>query len=202
MIKINLLSPSDRLDVKWGKTNRLIVSNFLILIIGQLILTLIFLISIKYLDAESNGLNKQLENIQVRSEAMEVEEIKNSIEKYDKQFKVILELQKDRPAFTEVLEEFSEIIPAGIRINNIDIKPKANEIVRRTKRDSEKADDADNSGKFDFNITGTAKNRESLLEFENSLRNSEIFVDLIIDLSNYDNKNNDFKYSMTVDRGW
>ena len=202
MIKINLLSPSDRLDVKWGKRNHLIVSNFLILIIGQLILTLIFLISIKYLDIESNGLNKQLENIQVRSEAREVEEIKNSIEKYDRQFKVILELQKDRPAFTGILEEFSEIILPGVRINNIDIKPKVNEIVSRTKRDNEKTDDADNSGKFDFNIIGTAKNRESLLKFENSLRNSEIFVDLIIDLSNYDNKNNDFIYSMTVDKSW
>ena len=202
MIKINLLSPSDRLDVKWGKRNHLIVSNFLILIIGQLILTLIFLISIKYLDIESNGLNKQLENIQVRSEAREVEEIKNSIEKYDRQFKVILELQKDRPAFTGILEEFSEIILPGVRINNINIKPKVNEIVSRTKRDNEKTDDADNSGKFDFNIIGTAKNRESLLKFENSLRNSEIFVDLIIDLSNYDNKNNDFIYSMTVDKSW
>ena len=143
-----------------------------------------------------------MENIQVRSEAREVEEIKNSIEKYDRQFKVILELQKDRPAFTGILEEFSEIILPGVRINNINIKPKVNEIVSRTKRDNEKTDDADNSGKFDFNIIGTAKNRESLLKFENSLRNSEIFVDLIIDLSNYDNKNNDFIYSMTVDKSW
>ena len=201
MIKINLLSPSDRLDVKWGKTNHLIVSNFLILIIGQLVLALIFLVSIKYLDIESNNLNKQLENIQVQSEAKEVEEIKTSIEKYDKQFKIILELQKDRPVFTKVLEEFSEIIPSGVRINNIDIKPKVDKIVSRTKRGSEKTDNANNAGKFDFNITGTVKNRESLLRFENSLRNSEIFVDLVIDLSNYDNKNNDFKYSMTVEMG-
>ncbi|MCK5466019.1 hypothetical protein KAI56_00780 [Candidatus Parcubacteria bacterium] len=201
MIKINLLSPSDRLNVKWEKINHLIASNFLILIIGQLILVLIFLASIKYLDVESNGLNKQLENIQVQSEAKEVEEIKTSIEEYDKQFKITLELQKDRPAFTEVLEEFSEIVFTGVRISSIDVKPKVNKIVSRSKRNDEKTNDADNAGKFDFNIIGTTENREDLLKFENSLRNSEIFVDLIIDLSNYDNKNNDFKYSMTVDMG-
>jgi len=201
MIKINLLSPSDRLNVKWEKINHLIVSNFLILIIGQLILVLVFLASIKYLDVESNGLNKQLENIQVQSEAKEVEEIKTSIEEYDKQFKITLELQKDRPAFTEVLEEFSEIVFMGVRISSIDVKPKVNKIVSRSKRNDEKTNDADNAGKFDFNITGTTESREDLLKFENSLRNSEIFVDLIIDLSNYDNKNNDFKYSMTVDMG-
>ena len=110
-------------------------------------------------------------------------------------------MQKDRPAFTEVLEEFSEIVFTGVRISSIDVKPKVNKIVSRSKRNDEKTNDADNAGKFDFNIIGTTENREDLLKFENSLRNSEIFVDLIIDLSNYDNKNNDFKYSMTVDMG-
>ena len=193
MIKINLLSPSDRLSAKWGKINRLIVSNFLILIIGQFILVFVFFISIKYLDIQNNSLNKKLENMQVQSEIKEVEEIRISIGEYDKQLKIILELQEDRPAFTGVLEDFSKIIPAGVKIISIDIKPKADEVVRKTTKN------ANNVNKFDFNITGTVEDRESLLEFENNLRNSEVFTDLIIDLSNYDNKNNDFRYSMTTD---
>lgn len=193
MIKINLLSPSDRLSAKWGKINRLIVSNFLILIIGQFILVFVFFISIKYLDIQNNSLNKELENMQVQSEIKEVEEIRISIGEYDKQLKIILELQEDRPVFTGVLEDFSKIIPTGVKISSVDIKPKADEVVRKTTKN------ANNMNKFDFNITGTVEDRESLLEFENNLRNSEVFTDLIIDLSNYDNKNNDFRYNMTTD---
>ena len=54
--------------------------------------------------------------------------------------------------------------------------------------------------KLDFKITGTVKDRENLLKFENNLRDSKTFVDLIIDLSNYDNKDNDFRYSMTINK--
>ena len=193
MIKINLLSPSDRLSAKWGKINRLVISNFLILIIGQFILVLVFFISIKYLDIQNNSLNKELENMQVQSEIKEVEEIRISIGEYDKQLKIILELQEDRPVFTGVLEDFSKIIPTGVKISSVDIKPKADEVVRKTTKN------ANNMNKFDFNITGTVEDRKSLLEFENNLRNSEVFTDLIIDLSNYDNKNNDFRYNMTTD---
>jgi len=189
MIKINLLSPSDRTSAKWGKINNLIVFNFLILIIGQFIFAFIFLVSIKYLDIENSNLNKQLENMQVQSEIKEVEEIKTNIKGCDEQLRVILKLQEDRFNFTRVLEDFSKIIPVGVKINNINIKPKEN---------GEK-ENINNSSKFDFEITGIVKNRENLLEFENSLRDSEIFVDLIIDLSNYDNKNNDFSYRMTAD---
>lgn len=199
MIKINLLSPSDRSSAKWERINNLIVSNFLILIVGQFILALMFLFSIKYIDLENDSLNKQLENMKVQLEIKEVNKIKSSIEEYDKQFKIILELQEDRFAFTEILEDFSKIVPAEVRINNIDIKPKVNKIIQKTKRGGNKTSNADNAGKFDFNISGTVKDRESLLKFENNLRSSEVFIDLIIDLSNYDNKNNEFKYSMTID---
>ena len=199
MIKINLLSPADKTSAKWEKINNSIIFNFLILIIGQFILVFMFLISIKYLDIENNDLNKQLENMQVQSEIREVEEIKTSIREYDKQLKTILELQEDRSIFTGVLEDFSKIISVGVKINSIDIKPKVSETVNKTKRGSNEIKDTSKTGKFDFNITGTVKDRESLLKFENNLRNSEVFIDLIIDLSNYDNENNDFRYSMTID---
>ena len=199
MIKINLLSPSDRLSAKWEKTNRLIVSNFLILIIGQFVLMFIFLASIKYLDIENSGSNKQLEHMQTQSEIREVEEIKTVIGEYDKQSRIILELQEDRFSFTEILGNFSEIIPIGIKINSIDIKPKVNKIVNKTKRDNNEKENAINTNKFDFNIIGIAKNRESLLKLENNLRDSKVFADLIIDLSNYNNENNNFRYSMTIE---
>lgn len=199
MIKINLLSPADKTSAKWEKINNSIIFNLLILIIGQFVLVFMFLISIKYLDIENNDLNKQLENMQVQSEIREVEEIKTSIREYDKQLKTILELQEDRSIFTGVLEDFSKIIFVGVKINSIDIKPKISEIVNKTKRGSNEIKDTSKMGKFDFNITGTVKDRESLLRFENNLRNSEVFIDLIIDLSNYDNENNDFRYSMTID---
>ena len=187
MIKINLLSPSDRLSAKWEKINCLIIFNFAIFIIAQLVLASIFLVSIKYLEAESKSLDERLENIQVRAEIKEIEEIKISVGRYDSQLGSILRLQEGRPAFTGTLENFSKIIPAGVKINSINIKPKG-----------EEKENLNNEGKFDFNITGTVKSRENLLEFEDNLRDSEIFLDLITDLSNYDNENRNFKYRMTV----
>jgi len=194
MIKINLLSPSDRLSAKWGKINHLVVSTFLTLIVGQFILVLFFLVSIKYLDIEINNLDKQLKVMQVQSEIREVEEIKISIGEYDEQLKAILELQENRFIFTEVLEDFSKIISTGVKINSIDIKSKVSETAKKTKSANNK-----DANKFDFNITGTVEDRESLLKFEDELRNSEVFIDLIIDLSNYDNRDNNFRYSMTID---
>lgn len=193
MIKINLLSSSDRLSAKWEKINRLVISNFLILIIGQLILVLLFLVSIKYLNIEINNLDKQLKTMQVQSEIKEVEKIKISIGEYDKQLKIILGLQENRFIFTEVLENFSKIISTGVKINSIDIKPKVSESAKKIRNGNN-----EDANKFDFNITGTVENRESLLKFENDLRSSEVFIDLIIDLSNYDNEDNDFRYSMTI----
>jgi Tfp pilus assembly protein PilN len=198
MIKINLLSPSDKLSAKWEKINHLIISNFIILIIGQLVLLLIFLISIKYLDIESGNLDKQFESIQVQAEVKEIEEIKVGISECENQLGSILNLQENRYVFTGTLEDFSKIIPAGVKINSIDIKPKISETFKKTKRDYNKRS-ADDKNKFDFNITGIVSSRENLLKFENSLRNSEVFSDLIIDLSNYDSENNNFRYSMTVD---
>ena len=199
MIKINLLSPSDRTSARWEKINNLIVFNLLILIIGQFFLVIIFLISIKYLDIENSKLNRQLENMQIQSEVRDVEEIKTMIGKYDKQLKIILELQEDRTAFTGILEDFSKIIPVGVKINSIDIKPKVSETTGGIKRSNNEKKDKNDATKFDFNITGTVEDRENLLSFENNLRNSEIFVDLVIDLSNYSNEDNDFRYSMAVD---
>ena len=198
MIKINLLSPSDKLSAKWEKINHLIISNFIILIIGQLVLLLVFLISIKYLNIESGNLDKQFESIQVQAEVKEIEEIKVGVNEYENQLGSILNLQENRYVFTGILEDFSKIIPAGVKINSIDIKPKVSETFKKTKRDYNKRS-ADNKNKFDLNITGIVSSRENLLKFENSLRNSEVFSDLIIDLSNYDSENNNFRYSMTVD---
>lgn len=198
MIKINLLSPSDRLSAKWEKINHLVFSNFALLIIGQLVLAFIFFVSIEYLNAENRNLDKQLENMQVQADAKEVEEIKNDIKKYDKQLKNIIELRKSHYIFTDVLEDFSEIVPAGIKINSIDIKPKNFGIAKKIKGEDNNKKETGNKNEFDFNITGTFKNREDLLKFEDILGNSEIFLDLIIDLSNYNNKENNFRYGMTI----
>jgi Tfp pilus assembly protein PilN len=198
MIKINLLSPLDKLSARWEKINHLIISNFTILIIGQLILLLVFLISIKYFNIESGNLDKQIENIQVRAEVKEVEEIKASVNEYENQLESVLNLQENHYVFTGILEDFSKIIPAGVKINNIDIKPKSNKVSRKVKGSSNK-ENVDTKGKLDFNITGVVKSRENLLKFEDNLRNSEVFSDLIIDLSNYDSENNSFRYGMTVD---
>jgi len=171
MIKINLLSPNDRLSAKWEKINKIIISSAAAVIITQLVFALSIFASMKYLKIESDSLDTQLENLQMESDAKEIKEMKGVINDYDEQLECIDQIQKNHICWTQTLGSFSEIIPDGVKIKELSIREYKDDPKEKTKS-------SDNE-KYIMNIKGIAKKREYLLEFENNLKNSEIFEPII-----------------------
>jgi len=171
MIKINLLSPNDRLSAKWEKINKIIISSAAAVIITQLVFASSIFASMKYLKIESDSLDTQLENLQMESDAKEIKEMKGVINDYDEQLKCIDQIQKNHICWTQMFGSFSEIIPGGVKIKELSIREYKDDPKEKTKS-------SDNE-KYIMNIKGIAKKREYLLEFENNLKNSEIFEPII-----------------------
>lgn len=202
MIKINLLSPSDRLDVKWEKINHLAIADIAAVITIQLAFIFFLLASIEYLNSENGSLDKKLENIQLRTEAKEVKKIENNIKNYEDQLKQVTFIQKNQKRWTQVLDNFSQIVPMGVKINGFSVEQydadSKSGAKTKKKSTSEISNDSD---RYIANIIGTAKTRENLLMFENNLKNSELFINLVTYESNYMKKENvDFKYNVFINK--
>ena len=94
MIRINLLSPTDKLNIKWEKINRLATYNYAIIIVMQVFFVFILLVTVGYLNIEEKKLNAQLGNMQSGSEVREINLIKGEAIKYNNQLSDILEVQE------------------------------------------------------------------------------------------------------------
>lgn len=191
MITINSLSPADKLNVKWERTNRLMVSNYVLIIIIQLFFVSIFLLAIGYLKIEDEKINKILTEAQLDPEIKEINSIKRETGEADKKLNSLLELQKKQFHWTETINIFNEIIPEGIKINDINIEPQL-AVPSSKNKTSPKAEE----GVFSFKISGSYKTIDNLLEFENNISNSENFIDFKIDPKNYNRDN--FNYSFLI----
>ncbi|MEA2097928.1 MAG: hypothetical protein U9P70_02540 [Patescibacteria group bacterium] len=194
MIRINLLSPVDKLNIKWEKTNRLATHNYAIIIVIQVFFVFILLSAVGYLSVEEKKLNMQLDNMQSGSEVKEINIIKKEVIKYNNQLGDISEAQGKQFYWVEILDSFSKIVPYGISINSVSIDPKSNNVAAKYKK--EKTSPQNNTEDFKVIITGVSKTMEDLLIFENGLRNSEILVDFNIDPKNYDDEN--FSYVLSI----
>lgn len=202
MIKINLLSPNDKLSAKWEKINKIIIFSVAIIVATQLVFVLFIFASIKYLEVESDGLDAQLKNLEMRSEAKETKEIKNAINNYSEQLKCIDKIQKGQAYWTIVFETFSDIVPDEVKIKSLSIKEDKDD--KQKEKEIETENESDNSEKYIMNIKGIAKKREYLLEFERNLKESKIFEPIILGdymENNYEKEvDADFEYDLLIDR--
>ena len=187
MIRINLLSPVDKLNIKWEKINRLATYNYAIIIIVQVFFVFILLATVGYLDIEEKKLNMQLDNMQLGSEVKEINFIKKEIVKYNGQLNNILEVQENQFYWVKIFDNFSRTVPYGININSVSINSKSNNVVVKNKM--KKISSQNNTEDFIVTITGVSETTEDLLIFENSLKNSEVLVNFNIDPKNYDGEN-------------
>ena len=199
MIRINLLSPEDRLNSKWEKIGRVVISSVAVIIITQLIFVLLIFASIKYLEIENNNLDKQLENLQLGTKAKEIMIMQNDIKDYDSYLECVDQIQKDHLCWTKVIENLSKIIPDEVKIKKIYIEEYKDDLKKEDKKS--KKNDGD---KYKIIIKGEAKRKDylkHLLEFENNLKESEIF-ELIVDdyLEKNYISNDNFEFRMLIDR--
>jgi len=194
MIRINLLSPVDKSNIKWEKTNRLATYNYAIIIGVQVIFVFVLLVTVGYLNMENKKLGIQLSDMQLGSEVKEINLIKEEVVKYNGQLNNILEVQENQFYWVKILDDFGQIVPRGVMVNNISID---SENSNTSKEDRMKGtlslDDVKN---FKVIITGISETTEDLLNFENNLKNSEVFTDFNIDPKNYDGEN--FRYALSI----
>ena len=162
MIRINLLSPVDKLNIKWEKINRLATYNYVIFIIVQVFFVFILLATVGYLDIEEKKLNMQLDNMQLGSEVKEINFIKKEIVKYNGQLNNILEVQENQFYWVKIFDNFSRTVPYGININSVSINSKSNNIVVKNKM--KKISSQNNTEDFIVTITGVSETTEDLYE--------------------------------------
>ena len=196
MIKINLLSPVDKLNIKWEKINRSVTYNYAVIILIQVFFVFILLVTAAYLNIENKKLGRQLDNMQLGSEAKEIDSTKKEIIRHNNQLDDLLGIQDRQLYWTKFFDDFSQIVSSGIKINNISIEPESVKILKKNK--TEKTSSQNNTGNFKVVITGASKTMDDLLNFENNLKNSEIFINFNIDPKNYDGEN--FRYALLIKR--
>ena len=196
MIEINLLSPDDKLNSKWEKINRIVVSSAVIIIITQLVFVLFIFVSIKYLETESGSLDKQLENLRLGTKAKEIVMMQSGIKDYGDHLKCMNQIQENHPRWTKVIDSLNQIVPDETRMKRISIEEYEDDL----KKEDEKSD----SNKYKIIIKGESREEdylEHLLKFENNLKESEIF-ELIIE--DYLEKNYissaDFEFRALIDK--
>lgn len=199
MIRINLLSLSDKLDSKWEKINRIVVSSAVIIIAIQFVFVSLIFVSIKYLEIENDSLDGQLENLQLGVKAKEISTMRKDIKEYSNCLECINQIQEEHLCWTKIVDSFSQIIPDQTKIKGISIKENKNDSKKKGE-ENEKSD----GNKYKVVIQGESREEnylKHLLEFENSLKKSEIF-ELIIE--DYLEKNyisdSDFEFKVLVDK--
>ena len=195
MIKINLLSPVDKLNLKWEKSNRLIMDNFFILFLIQILVIIIFIATLEYIDIESKNLTNSMESLQLKSEAKEINTIKRGVKKYENKLLTYENLEEIHTNWLNVLEDVANITPNGVRMNNISIKPKS-EVANSSSKRKPVKEVIKKYDELEIVIIGESKTMNDLLLLEENLKNSKVFLGFSVNPGNYDNNN--FKYNLTM----
>ena len=199
MIKINLLSPDDRIDSRWEKINHLLIVNAFFVVAVQLVFIFLVFLSIGYLNAENQKFGEELNKIQLNTEAKEVEKMKSNIKDYKDKLERIDRIQKDHLYWTNLLDSFTQTVPDKVEISKfvVDLKEEGSEKNKKGRKDKNLK-----RGEYIVKIEGIAKDIEDVLKFENNLKNSGIF-NITISPSNYAKRHDDayfrFKYDTVID---
>lgn len=158
MIILNLISPSQRHLLKLKQFYQLL-ENFLgVLVIYSVVLAIILV----PVNDSINRLNREISNrkqeIQLKNQS-----ITEKVDELNKQIGVLSQIQNEFFNWSNFIIELSSLVPDEISLNHI-------------------------SNSFDskeFEITGYAKTRDSLINFKENLENSTIFREIKIPLSNF-----------------
>lgn len=213
MIKINLLSPLDKENLKWEKVNNLAVKNILWVFLLQAIFFGTFFFSIEYLKTKSEATAARLVGLNSGAEAKEVASIDRALKQSKSRVASIYEAQTGHIAWTGLFETISVLIPAGVRLEDINVTEYEDTAAKKGAQDYGKAAaegaggmaEAEGSAaqaadrKFRVRISGNARTRDLLLALEDRLKASMIFSDLEYDTDNYvKSVDIDFKYTFYI----
>ena len=175
MLYFNLLPKKIQQDTLYRNKNHLIVKYALLLIILMLILSVFLLFILLFTNSKKKIFEQKLQELQKNSKIIEIKKIEKEINQFNKELLSDINPIQET-ILSKILIELSKITPFEISLNNLI-----------------------NLSEQDWVLLGEAKNRNDLIYFEKSLKNSKIFDNIVSPLSNFSkNTNLNFKINFTL----
>jgi len=175
MLKLNLLPPKEKKDLELAEFSRLIASLAIWFLIFLIIFTL--LLTSSYFSL-SILLEEQKQLIGIRQsnpKTQDILEIEEKIKQTNQTIKQVYIKQKEIILWAPILEEMTKIVPSGIYLTNFFYQSNNNQIT----------------------LIGWANQRENLLHFQKSLKESSSFKEVKAPLANLI-KQKDIDFSFTL----
>lgn len=214
MIKINLLSPVDKDNLRWEKINSLAIKSVLWIFFFEALFAAAFLFSLEYLKAEESAVATELSGLQGQKEAQEMNAMEANLRVYKTEVDSLAAISKTRSSWTYLFENIANLVPGGVRLESIGVtaQPENSAKASRQTTSSVAAEDVAEGvaegvaapiaapEKISIAITGKAKTREDLLTLEDNLKRSGLFSDLTYNDANYvKSVDIDFNYAFAID---
>jgi len=155
MITLNLLSPDKKQSLRLTETYQTI-KNLIILILLLTIITAIVLLVTKL--ALQNHFTRIVSESTLTIKYVSF--FSQDIKEFNKQLKAVENIQSEHIAWTNFFISFAQLVPDNIGLDNLTINE--NKIL----------------------ITGFAKTRDDLIEFQNNIKNSSLFSEVTVPLEN------------------
>lgn len=175
MFKINLLPPQEKKKLELIKLSYFSVSLIARFVVVLAIFVLILISTYFSLRILINSQNNLIEIRQSDKKIQRQSEIEKKVQWLNQEAKKINLKQNDLIVWVPILEELSQITSAGIYLINFSYRTPIDQI----------------------NLNGWASNRDKLLAFENSLKESPYFKEVKSPLTNLI-KQTDINFSFTL----
>lgn len=166
MFKFNLLPPKEKKELSLNAINQWFVFFCGFLLVLVIIFTLLCLNSYLYLYIIIKSQNQLIEAEEKNAKAQELIQIEEKIKQTNQKIRKIDQLQASFICWTPILEEITVTVPSGIYLTSFLYQ----------------------SGKDKASLSGHADTREKFIEFQDSLKESPVVIDLVSPLSNLTKK--------------
>ncbi|MDP2683976.1 MAG: hypothetical protein Q8P20_02860 [bacterium] len=174
MSELNLLNPTERNKANKIKTYFAIKHVLLQVVSLLLMITTIFYFSSIILKNNSDSLDEQIaKEIEIRQQG-NVNSIEDATKLLNSQLELVKNIQDKHVYWTIFLNDFSELVPDNITINNLEFYTNI----------------LSGSNTRTFKISGIANARQDFINFESNLTNSEYYSEINAPLSNLIQKEN------------
>jgi len=199
MIKINLLSPLDKENLRWEKVNKLTVRSIACILFAELIFVGIFFVTLEYLKAEEQAVASEYASVINLPQTREIIALEKEAKENRSKINSIYTIKEGHTDWTSLFDSIATITPAGVRLESITVSDATPKTKTTSPQPQEGVEIQQTEGKMKVEVAGNAKTRDMLLEFENNLKGEKRFTDLEYDAANYvKSVNIDFKYSFNI----
>lgn len=205
MIKINLLSPLDKENLKWEKVNSLVVKSIVWIVLTELLFVAGFLFTIEHLKVQQKAVAAELSSLEGRADTREVASIEEAVRVEQADIDGINKIETGHLGWAFLMDNIAQLLPDGAKLENVNIEQETTgkgAATATTPKGAATTPTPTPNDRFKITMAGNAQTREKLLLLEDNLKKSTLFTDLVCDDSNYvKSEDIDFSYVFYVTRG-